>query len=165
MLEWVACFAMVRLANEARLPPQAQACTQKQTYLLLVCPPLKNGTTVKQAERQKTQDNVCPSCRLVVHIWAKKGGGKKNRNNRRKGTDAKQKKRRISPQPLEKKQKKWEWSARIEEKRIKKTETNTKKATHLNTTKKVAGENAFRYVVGLISFSVAETYLETSFQL
>ena len=64
-----------------------------------------------------------------------------------------------------KSRKKWEWSARIEEKRIKKTETNTKKATHLNTTKKVAGENAFRYVVGLISFSVAETYLETSFQL
>ena len=55
---------------------------------------------------------------------------------------------------------------RIEEKRIKNTETNTPtQKQHLNTTKKVAGENAFRYVVGLISFSVAETYLETSFQL
>ena len=102
----------------------------------------------------------------LTSIWAKKRGeGKRIETTEEKEQMQSRKNGASHHNHWKKSRKKWEWSARIEEKRIKKTETNTKKATHLNTTKKVAGENAFRYVVGLISFSVAETYLETSFQL
>ena len=86
------------LANKARLPHQAQACTQKQTYLLLVLPSTQewdNSETNGEAENTRQCLPLVLSRR--PYGQKKKGGGNRNR---RKGTDAKQKKRRISPQPL-----------------------------------------------------------------